>query len=110
MVSDGDGHNDESVLLRFGKLSVSIAVLTFVTVMIGYGGWALLTVSAKLGGPDPETADGDLLRTRLLSWPDRNREFMPGQRPRRTPIETMIRPGTATLSSRDVIQPAANGI
>lgn len=76
MVSDGDGHNNESVLLRFGKLSVSIAVLTFVTVVIGYGGGALLTVSAKLGGPDPETADGDVLRTRLLSWPDRNREFM----------------------------------
>lgn len=76
MTSDTGGHNDESALIRFGKLSISIAVLTFVTVLIGYGGWILLTVSAKLGGPDPETDDGDLLRKRLLAWPDRNREFM----------------------------------
>jgi hypothetical protein len=76
MTGDGGGHDDESVLVRFGKLSVSIVVLTGVTVVVGYGGWALLTISAKLGGPDPETTDGDLLRKRLLAWPERNREFM----------------------------------
>lgn len=76
MTSDSNGHDDESVLVRFGKLSVSIAVLTFVTVVIGYGGWALLTISATLGGPDPKTTDGDVLRKRLLAWPQRNREFM----------------------------------
>jgi hypothetical protein len=76
MTTDGGGHDDESVLVRFGKLSVSIVILTGVTVVVGYGGWALLTISAKLGGPDPETTDGDLLRKRLLAWPERNREFI----------------------------------
>lgn len=71
-----DEADTESTVTRFGKLTVSIVVLTFVTVVVGYGGWVLLTISAKLGGPDPETADGDLLRERLLAWPERNREFM----------------------------------
>jgi hypothetical protein len=87
MPSDSRGRDDESVLVRFRKLSVSIAVLTFITVVIGYGGWAVLTISAKLGGPDPETTDGDVLRTRLLAWPQRNREFIRnngyGELPRR---------------------------
>lgn len=61
---------------RAGKLAVSIGVLSLVTVVLGYGGWAVVTVSAKLGGPDPETESGDLLRERLLTWPDRNREVM----------------------------------
>lgn len=61
---------------RLLQLIVSITVLTLVTVVVGYGGGLLLFVSAKLGGPDPETEDGDLLRDRLLDWPDRNREFM----------------------------------
>lgn len=76
VTGDKDAEDAESAVPRFGKLTVSIAVLTFVTVVIGYGGWVLLTISAKLGGPDPETADGDLLRERLLAWPERNREFM----------------------------------
>lgn len=76
MASDSGGYGTESALVRFGKLTASIAVLAFVTVIVGYGGWALLTISTKLGGPDPETADGDLLRERLLAWPERNRKFM----------------------------------
>lgn len=76
VTGDREEGDAESTVTRFGKLTVSIVVLTFVTVVVGYGGWALLTISAKLGGPDPETADGDLLRERLLAWPERNREFM----------------------------------
>ena len=67
---------DVPLRVRLGRLFVSIAVLSLVTVVVGYGGWALLSVSAALGGPDPETADGDLLRERLFEWPDRNREVM----------------------------------
>jgi len=62
--------------VRLGRVVVSVAVLTLVTVVLGYGGWALLSVSAKLGGPDPKTADGDPLRERLLAWPERNRDVM----------------------------------
>jgi hypothetical protein len=51
-------------------------VLSGVTILLGYGGGLLLWLSATLGGPDPVTEDGDLLRDRLLDWPDRNREFM----------------------------------
>jgi len=77
MVTGDDAETDaESTIMRFGKLSVSIGVLTFVTVVLGYGGWGLLTVSATLGGPDPETNGGELLRKRLLAWPERNRNFM----------------------------------
>ncbi|QFU81755.1 hypothetical protein [Natronorubrum aibiense] len=61
---------------RLMRVVVSIVVLTFVTVVLGYGGWLVLTITAKLAGYDPETADGDLLRHRLLAWPDRNREVM----------------------------------
>lgn len=76
MSTDNDITEDESVAVRLAKLVVSITVLTFVTVAVGYGGGALLTVSATLGGPNPETADGDTLRNRLYAWSDRNREFM----------------------------------
>lgn len=61
---------------RLGRILVSIIVLTGVTVVVGYGGWSILTLTAKLWGYDPETADGDRLRNRLLSWSDRNREVM----------------------------------
>lgn len=73
---DGTRTGDESVATRLVKLFISIAVLSFVTVLVGYGGWAVLTFSAILGGPDPETADGELLRERLVTWPARNRDFM----------------------------------
>jgi len=67
---------EKSLHVRFVQLVVSITVLTFVTVVVGYGGGLLLAISARVGGPDPKTADGDLLRDRLLDWPQRNREFM----------------------------------
>lgn len=70
-------HMDEQPFRkRLLKLVVSIVVLVPVCVFLGYGGWFVLTVSAVLGGPDPRTEDGDLLRERLLEWPDRNREVM----------------------------------
>lgn len=61
---------------RLWQLVVSITVLTGVSVVVGYGGGLLLWISACLGGPDPRTEDGELLRDRLLAWPERNREFM----------------------------------
>lgn len=67
---------DKPLPRRVLEVAVSICVLTLGTVVVGYGGWLLLTVSAKLGGPDPETDNGDSLRDRLLAWPARNREFM----------------------------------
>lgn len=67
---------DGSFLDRLVKVGVSIVVLVPVTVFLGYGGWLVLTVTAALGGPDPETDGGELLRHRLAAWPDRNREVM----------------------------------
>lgn len=61
---------------RLANVAVSVVVLAPVTVVAGYGGWAVLTLTARLAGYDPETADGDLLRDRLLAWPDRNRDVM----------------------------------
>ena len=62
--------------VRIGRVVVSIVVLVPVTVFVGYGGSLVLTVIAKLGGPDPTTEAGELLRERLFEWPDRNREVM----------------------------------
>jgi hypothetical protein len=67
---------DVSFPKRLGRVVVSIVVLTGVSVVLGYGGWIVLTVTAKLIGYDPETDDGALLRDRLVDWPDRNREVM----------------------------------
>jgi len=61
---------------RAWQLVVSITILTGVSVVVGYGGGLLLWISSALGGPDPRTEDGRLLRDRLLEWPERNREFM----------------------------------
>jgi hypothetical protein len=61
---------------RLVQLVVSITVLTFLSVVVGYLGGFVLTIVASLGGPDPTTEDGDPLRERLLDWPQRNREFM----------------------------------
>jgi hypothetical protein len=61
---------------RLANVAVSVVVLAPVTVVLGYGGWAVLTLTARIAGYDPETADGDLLRDRLLAWPDRNRDVM----------------------------------
>ena len=67
---------ERGLLRRIGLLSVSICVMTFVTVVVGYGGWLLLRISAAIGGPDPQTEEGALLRNRLLAWPQRNRDFI----------------------------------
>jgi hypothetical protein len=61
---------------RLVRVVISIVVLTGVTVVFGYGGWIILTLTANIAGYDPETEDGDLLRNRLLDWPERNREVM----------------------------------
>lgn len=61
---------------RLVRVVVSVVVLTAVTVVLGYGGWIVLTLTARIGGYDPKTDEGELLRDRLLEWPDRNREVM----------------------------------
>jgi hypothetical protein len=61
---------------RIIRVVISITILSGVTVVLGYGGWLVLAITARLAGYDPETADGDLLRDRLVEWPDRNREVM----------------------------------
>ena len=61
---------------RVVRVVLSVVVLTGVTVVFGYGGWILLTLTANLAGYDPKTEDGDLLRNRLLDWPERNRTVM----------------------------------
>lgn len=68
--------DDPSTGTRVAQLVVSVAVVTGVSTILGYGGGLVLALGARLGGPDPRTADGDLLRDRLLDWPERNREFM----------------------------------
>lgn len=68
--------DDPSIAVRAARATVSVAVVTGVSAILGYGGGLVLAVAAWLGGPDPRTADGDLLRDRLLDWPERNREFM----------------------------------
>lgn len=74
-----------SQLERYLRMIVSVGVLSGVTVVLGYGGWIVLTLTAKLGGYDPRTEDEDLLRERFRAWPDRNREVMRtnGKRPLR---------------------------
>ena len=72
----GSTDSDVPFRTRLVRVVVSVVVLTGVTVVLGYGGWLVLTLTARLGGYDPKTADGELLRERLLAWPDRNREVM----------------------------------
>lgn len=60
---------------RLWRVTVSIVVMTGVTVVLGYGGWLVLTLAARFGY-DPTTESGDPLRERLLRWPERNREVM----------------------------------
>lgn len=73
--SPGDS-TDKSSLRRVSEVIVSVSVLTAVTALLGAVGGLGLTAVAKLGGPDPKTADGELLRNRLLGWVQRNRDFM----------------------------------
>ena len=74
--ADTPSTSDDSFVERLVKVLVSIIVLTGVTVVLGYGGWLVLTVTATVAGYDPETEDGELLRERLLAWPERNRAVM----------------------------------
>jgi len=74
--SDSANNSDVRFMRRLLRIIVSIVVLTGVTVLLGYGGWLVLTLTATIAGYDPETENGDLLRNRLLEWPDRNREVM----------------------------------
>ncbi|MFC4440306.1 MULTISPECIES: hypothetical protein [Natrialbaceae] len=73
---EASNNSDVRFKKRLVRVVVSVVVLTGVTVVLGYGGWIVLTLTAKVGGYDPKTADGELLRNRLLTWPDRNREVM----------------------------------
>lgn len=66
---------EKSTRARQAELLVAVTVLTFLTGLAGLVG-VMLWIVARLGGPDPTTADGELLRTRLLNWSDRNKEFM----------------------------------
>ncbi|WP_137290959.1 hypothetical protein [Natronorubrum halophilum] len=77
-MTSSDESNDLDVRFRTRLLRVvvSIVVLTGVTVVLGYGGWFVLTLTATFAGYDPETENGELLRNQLLVWPDRNREVM----------------------------------
>lgn len=70
------GTSTDSFRVRVVRVLISIIVLVPVTVFFGYGGWLVLTLTATIGGYDPKTDDGDLLRHRLLEWPDRNRDVM----------------------------------
>lgn len=68
--------SDKPILIRVPEVIVSATVLTAVTILLGSIGGLGLTVLATLGGPDPKTNDGELLRHRLLGWVQRNRNFM----------------------------------
>lgn len=74
--AERDGEPMPSRKARVGRVIVSIVILTWITVIVGYGGGLVLTITATLFGYDPETDDGDRLRDRLLDWPDRNRDVM----------------------------------
>jgi len=76
---------DSTQLERFSRVIVSVVVLSGVTVVLGYGGWIVLTLTAKLAGYDLRTEDGDRLRERLRAWPGRNRKVLRtnGKRPLR---------------------------
>ncbi|MDQ2050451.1 hypothetical protein RBH26_08115 [Natronolimnohabitans sp. A-GB9] len=76
MATERPNTQNDSTLKRLVKLLVSVVVLVPVTVFLGYGGGVFLTLTAKIGVYDPTTADGEPLRRRLFSWPDRNREVM----------------------------------
>lgn len=62
--------------IRLVRMLISIGVLAFITVIFGYGGWIVLSLTAKSVGYDPQTAEGDLLRNRLVNWPEQNKKLM----------------------------------
>lgn len=86
---------------RLVRVVVSVVVLTGVTVVLGYGGWIVLTLAARIGGYDPKTDEGELLRDRLLEWPDRNREVIRSNGRADLPLRPWRTfPSTSTLAIR----------
>jgi hypothetical protein len=75
MANTEEATEDVPFRTRLVRVAVSIVVPSGVTVVLGYGGWLVLSITAKFGY-DPETDDGTPLRNRLAAWPDRNREVM----------------------------------
>ena len=73
--SDRGPAGQKPTVVRAAELTLSVTVLTLVTGVALVGGLGLALVAA-LGGPEPQTPDGDLLRDRLLGWMGRNRQFM----------------------------------
>lgn len=67
---------EKPTLVRTTEVIVAITVVLPLAVFAGNLGWLVLRLSAAIGGPDPTTADGDLLRNRLLDWSGRNRSFV----------------------------------
>lgn len=84
--SEATGASGNSTLTRAAELTVSITLLTLVTSLAFVGGLVLALVAA-LGGPDPQTADGDRLRDRLLRWSDENRAFIRANGQGELPLE-----------------------
>lgn len=74
--SDKDSPSEIPFETRAYRAVISIVILTGVTVVVGIGGWIILTITANLFGYDPKTEDGDPLRIRLRDWPEKNREVM----------------------------------
>lgn len=72
----GPTDGDVSALRRLVRVVVSVTVLTGVTVVVGFGGWLLLSVAALLGVYDPAPTARPTFRERLRDWPERNREVM----------------------------------
>ena len=66
----------ESAFTRVTEVIGFVSVLSAVMLLLSSIGGTGLTILARLGGPDPKTADGDLLRNRLLNWAQETREFM----------------------------------
>lgn len=76
MPQRSDGKTDVPLQTRLLRVIVSVVILTGVTIVVGYGGWIVLSVTASIANYDPRTKQGDLLRNRLAEWPDRNRDVM----------------------------------
>jgi hypothetical protein len=74
--NDRSNETTPSFKTRAVRVVISVVILTGVTVVFGYGGWIVLTLTANVAGYDPKTEDGGLLRNRLLDWPERNRDVM----------------------------------
>lgn len=66
----------EPMKTRLVRILISVSILTGMTVIFWYGGWIVLSLTAKTVGYDPQTAEGDYLRNRLVNWPERNKEVM----------------------------------